>query len=641
MIFFVLFILFQNSYAEITSLNESEYIRMPPLYNLDPFEPCIIQPGGVYCFVKLNLVTDEPSDLYTMMQEYSARTITHFNHTTLQYGICLPKTCSAFYQRNTTVDREVALERCLNESLWRDYKLKAKVSNNVECYTKEDSIKIDTSDITVGAVIATLLILNVIGSFLEFQKRADDCERGFFSCFSISRNWQRMVAPAGAGSEPRLTRLKGFHGLKSITMILVIMSHALLPFVLNIDNPQYIEERYNNPMFMLFTNGALVIQTFFVISGFLLAYNLQLHRETHRVSWTVLPRGALNRWLRLTPVYAVVLAVTATWLRHVGTGPLWQLLLGSESEHCRRDWWLNLLYVNNYFDDSHCMPQTWYLASDMQLYIIGLAACALTGWGRSTLLALLLLAGVLMPAAHTYFQDLDAVLIISPELPRNLFTTDATFNHTYRRGHTNLAGFVVGLATALMVYHWQKNEYKLPKIMKQRFIYWLTFPGLVAVIMLGGIFYKEGPRPSVYLRAPYAGLVRPVYAGIIGLLIVGMIFKFENVYRGILEWRGWVVPSRVSYCAYILHVAFIRLLNATRTTLVHATVPHLFEIVLSSIVISFVAAIPLHLLVEVPLQKVVKLLTGGRALSKTPGGITPCKTDGCDKGTGVVNASYV
>jgi hypothetical protein len=49
-------------------------------------------------------------------------------------------------------------------------------------------------------------------------------------------------------------------------------------------------------------------------------------------------------------VYAVVIAFVTSWYIHMGEGPMWNTLIGTEVEDCRRHWWINLLYFNNYFE---------------------------------------------------------------------------------------------------------------------------------------------------------------------------------------------------------------------------------------------------------------------------------------------------
>ena len=102
-------------------------------------------------------------------------------------------------------------------------------------------------------------------------------------------------------------------------------------------------------------------------------------------------------FIRLTPVYAVILGFIATLLAYGGASPNWQNVRYA-SEGCRWNWWSHLLYVNNYiwvkpeleasslsyallsmnvsiilitlYYRLQCMGETWYLACDMQMFLI-------------------------------------------------------------------------------------------------------------------------------------------------------------------------------------------------------------------------------------------------------------------------------
>lgn len=43
----------------------------------------------------------------------------------------------------------------------------------------------------------------------------------------------------------------------------------------------------------------------------------------------------------------------ATWSYHMNRGPIWDNIVGTEYYNCRKNWWLNLLYINNYVDIEH------------------------------------------------------------------------------------------------------------------------------------------------------------------------------------------------------------------------------------------------------------------------------------------------
>lgn len=53
--------------------------------------------------------------------------------------------------------------------------------------------------------------------------------------------------------------------------------------------------------------------------------------------------------LRFTPMYAFLLFFHATWLTRLSSGPMWPLFSDLERNICRKNYWTNLLYVNNVF----------------------------------------------------------------------------------------------------------------------------------------------------------------------------------------------------------------------------------------------------------------------------------------------------
>ncbi|GFQ81274.1 nose resistant to fluoxetine protein 6 [Trichonephila clavata] len=75
--------------------------------------------------------------------------------------------------------------------------------------------------------------------------------------------------------------------------------------------------------------------------------------------------------IRLTPVYMLLIAFNTLVFKYTGSGPFW----GDDSDigACKRYWWWNLLYINNFLPlESMCITWTWYLADDMQFFLGGI-----------------------------------------------------------------------------------------------------------------------------------------------------------------------------------------------------------------------------------------------------------------------------
>ncbi|XP_052738489.1 nose resistant to fluoxetine protein 6 isoform X2 [Bicyclus anynana] len=605
---------------------------MPAVFHFDDYDHCLTNPDGLYCTVDINVVSDTPSELYSLMQNYSEYNNKHFNHTFLRHGVCVTRSCKRFLQNTTkpitysntdteNAELKLVIEECLNDSLWNNYELKCRVTAPLYCNEREERQK-DSGDLAVGVFLLVLLTLNVIGSlydaiFVRGQNKPGS-GNGVLLCFSVPHNFSRLMRPY-ADLGPREQRLKVFHGLRAMTTLGVIHCHSLLPFAIAPENVLFVENLYNNMANYIFLNGTIVVQTFFIMSGCLLSYKLEMLAEKREIKWTLLPKILIITWAKLTPSYMVVLATSATWLRYTSSGPFWKLVVLREVEDCRADGWSHVLYINNYLDPTQCLPQAWYLAANMQLYILGYCTFVIikSPKYRKVALTILFIIGVVTPMAHTYFQNLEAVVMMTPEAVRS-FLNNPTFHHVYKRGHTNIANFVLGIALGFLIYRLQKNEVNIQKYKKYRHLFLLTVPAILGTIIVGSVFYIDGIYTSVYTKAIYSGLIKPIYGVILAILVIGCVFEIENVYRPILEWDGWKLPAKLSYCAFLLHVAFIRIATGSLRTLMPFTYLLVAETTIAFIVLSYLAAIPFWLLVDAPLTELLqKILTGKLCQTET------------------------
>lgn len=123
---------------------------------------------------------------------------------------------------------------------------------------------------------------------------------------------------------------------------------------------------------MLVVNGVNIVQSFFVIGGFLTALLLMVHMDQNKSpSWIVFLKAVILRYLRLAPLLLFAILMHATWLYRVGSGPLWDKVNFTERQFCRQNWWTNLLFIDNYVNvEKKCLIHGWYLAADFWLSVL-------------------------------------------------------------------------------------------------------------------------------------------------------------------------------------------------------------------------------------------------------------------------------
>ncbi|XP_032593883.1 nose resistant to fluoxetine protein 6 isoform X2 [Drosophila grimshawi] len=107
-----------------------------------------------------------------------------------------------------------------------------------------------------------------------------------------------------------------------------------------------------------------------LLSGFLVAYQLSHDMEkTCRLSFL---RNVSHKACRYVPSILAVLGFQTWILPHLGTGPLWNLLVGENARLCEQNMWRSALSVQNTGDlEEMCSPTTAQLSLDMQLYFLG------------------------------------------------------------------------------------------------------------------------------------------------------------------------------------------------------------------------------------------------------------------------------
>ncbi|KAL0820751.1 hypothetical protein ABMA28_006571 [Loxostege sticticalis] len=553
-----------------------------------------------------------------MMKAYSAHRVKHYNYTELLYGLCLTRTCRNFYNgSDDEADMRVAAEACLNHSLSQEYGLKTRVTE-LNCYQENKSkFEVDWLDWAVTILISAIVALNVLGTVYDVNRDETKPGNSVLLAFSLRRNWNQLVAPPS--EDPKLVRLRPINGIRVITSILVILGHTPLPLVIAAENTTWLENAYEVTAFHTLAQGHLITQSFFLISGLLLTYNTQLYAEKKKVTLKMFPMAILNRWLRLTPINIVSLLISSTWLKSTPYGPLWQECIGNEVHDCRNYWFYNLFYINNIIDHSQCILQTWYLACDMHMHIVGLLVIILAPSAkvRWWLLGALYAVGIAWPAYNIYTMDLDPTLLASPTTMGKFFVSDPTFNYVYKRTYANLPSFIIGMVFGYLVYDWHQRKVFEKDLTKYRFIYWMLFPLLLVVTTSAAFLYcGDEPRASMGWRLVFLPVIKPLFSTLVMLIMLGAMFKIENFQRSILEWSGWMPLSRISYCIYAFHVGVLRYIGGTRTTLMHFSLSHLMHDYSGITMLTIQVALFFYLFVEVPFTHLVKQAFGIKLPSK-------------------------
>ena len=198
----------------------------------------------------------------------------------------------------------------------------------------------------------------------KVEKNEDLCHHILHS-FSMLRNIKSIMRTKVEESD--LTYLHGIRVLSLFWIIVLHVHYQLFSSFWPYDNIKDVM-RSSRRLAEMILNTAYGVDTFFVLSGLLVMYT-NMNKKMKNNGQTNWFKYYLHRFWRLTPSYMFVILLVAKLRPFFGAGPVW--FVAADTSACSDNWWTNLLYLNNFLKtDEGCVIPTWYLAADMQLFIV-------------------------------------------------------------------------------------------------------------------------------------------------------------------------------------------------------------------------------------------------------------------------------
>ncbi|GIY64964.1 nose resistant to fluoxetine protein 6 [Caerostris darwini] len=139
----------------------------------------------------------------------------------------------------------------------------------------------------------------------------------FFNCFCVFTNGEKILNTSNqAGQLPCL------HGIRFLSLSWVILCHSYQVIFNSTRNIAEILDMVNHWSFEVILNGFYSVDSFFVLSGFLVAYLYfqQCSKNGGKIPWLYF---YIHRYIRLTPVYMIMVAFFTTLNTYTNNGPLW------------------------------------------------------------------------------------------------------------------------------------------------------------------------------------------------------------------------------------------------------------------------------------------------------------------------------
>jgi peptidoglycan/LPS O-acetylase OafA/YrhL len=347
-------------------------------------------------------------------------------------------------------------------------------------------------------------------------------------------------------------------------------------------------------------SGTLSVDSFFMLSGLLTSYvflrEIKRVKTARKINWVLF---YFHRVWRLSPPYFFFLFIYSTTYRYIWDGPAFPQKNGLEG-FCPDNWWTNLLYVNNIVKrDQACMGWSWYLANDMQFYII--SPIFLLSLHYFPILGVILtslacLASIIATGLISAYYDLQiGTFGMTGNGFTNLYVVPWCRISPYLLGL--LAGFILVKTRCQLRLHW---AYQLAL--------WAAAIGICLSVVYGPYGVNKGTVTlSTEISALYNATFRFAWTLGISWMIIACCCGMGGWINNLLSWKLLIPLSRLSYCAYLVHPVIIYFLYQTQFTAMKSTHASMAINYCAALCLSYAGAYVLSMMAEAPFLGLEKI----------------------------------
>ncbi|XP_039434445.1 nose resistant to fluoxetine protein 6-like [Culex pipiens pallens] len=444
---------------------------------------------------------------------------------------------------------------------------------DVNLCNQDRDVEFNGAVITAMVIFIIIVVLVVCSTLYEvIQLIREEEVRPLFASFSLFRNVRSIlhITPRITDPAKKMDMIECANGIRALSMVWIVVLHVIeATFAIPYSNPTSRKEWMRSfPVSIMYNTGILAVDTFLALSGMLVSYNML--RELDK-------RGKINplmmylrRYIRISAPLAPLILLVVSFGKYLGEGPLWSSIVGREVRACSEYWWSALLYIQNYVNPrSMCLPWTWYLSVDMQLYIVApLLIYPLWRWGKRVLLAIGFLAVLSIGCVFTTFLVNDFQIHDVGDGSRHKMT--------YYPTHARMSVWLLGTIFGYILHKTKATGVKLPA--RYYTIGWAScFAALGLIIyatyeMLRTDFHEYSGVADAF----YEALSRSVFA----ICVMWIIFACVNGQGGVIDdmlSSSLFQPlAKLSYTMYLLHLLLVMMSVANAKTDVVFSVMDIF-----------------------------------------------------------------
>lgn len=448
---------------------------------------------------------------------------------------CVPDSCTG-EDLNSAIS-DLLVSPSLNLSLF----------NDEYCSTKKTDRKIDTGAIVALVIFGVLFVCTLLSTaydvFLYYsEKKSPHPILVAFSIYSNGKKLLQSTKSSRAGDQ-----ILCFHGMKFISMWWIISGHGAISwFLAPVMDTEYRANWQTQQYAQYIASAHISVDTFFYISGFLMAYlyfKQELSKQSIGQQAKAVPMMIVHRYLRLTPPNAMCFLGAVYLFKYLQNGPFFSYGIHTGLiEPCQKYWWTFFLYIQNYYnfqyDESLCIPTTWYLSADFQLFLV-------------TPLILIPLSKLYRRSFGSTMAALTVLNLVFLCLPIFVRLQWRDYDPTFQEYdfHSKLISYFIGIMAGVYMRHEKGKTIRISRV-QNLFLWFLALGTMLAVL-----FYRQKIQidDEYVSRSLCYSFTRPMWC----ISLVWITYACVKGYGGVVNWflssSFMQLGGKLTYCLYIVH----------------------------------------------------------------------------------------
>ncbi|KAH8420432.1 hypothetical protein KR009_010307, partial [Drosophila setifemur] len=440
-------------------------------------------------------------------------------------------------------------------------------------------------------------------------------------CFALQTNAKAILNI----DKTKETHTSCLHGLRVFSVLWTMMVHTYLqmfaigenkvitPCTCILDKSESVSQSESCPLqfervitersvwYQVIGNATFSVDSFFFISGLLVTLLYLKQDRKHPAEPCSFVRHScqetlmmlLYRYLRLTPIYLFVVIFNDFAVRQGLDSSVFQ---PAKIEHntCRIYWWRNILYINNFFPQREmCMMWSWYMANEMQFYVM---AALLLALARKYFKAV----AVTLFAFLLSSWSISGIVSLQHQYTHKVALPFESFDFLYDKPWQRVGSYIVGMFAGYILF-----KVKTPPQVSKRLNLTL-WTGSLAVLVLVIFGVWEGQLSAVS-TAFYVGVAHTAFACGLVWIVLSCCWGLAPTVNAILSYRALWPLSRLTYCAYLIHPIIMFICSSHMSGTVHLSNPLILTLFLGNAVVSFFSAFVISALFEAPVIRILKI----------------------------------